>query len=176
MSSERDAVFDLERHLGAEMVPEVLADPGEMTNHGYAKLLQLVLGANTREHQQMRRSDRPGAQYYPVGLDVENLPTACGFDAGDLAVLDHNFPNEHFPPHRQIQIMAHRIEMRHRSAHPDAVQIIRRRHAEAGRVQPILVARRAEPRLQTGRMESLLYRRPRTGLTAPDGHRSVRAM
>ena len=63
------------------MVPEVLANAREMTNDGYAKLLQLVLGANAREHQQMRRSDRPGAQYYPVGLEVENLPTAFGFDA-----------------------------------------------------------------------------------------------
>jgi hypothetical protein len=31
---------------GAEMVPEVLADAGEMTNDGYAKLLQLVLRAD----------------------------------------------------------------------------------------------------------------------------------
>jgi hypothetical protein len=46
LSGEGDAVFDLERHLGAEMVPEVLADAGEMTNDGYAKLLQLVLRAD----------------------------------------------------------------------------------------------------------------------------------
>src|SRR5690349_11164917 len=166
MRSERDAVFDLEHHLRAEMIPEVLADPGEMTNHGYAKLLQLVLGANAREHQQMRRSDRSGAQHYPIGLDVENLPTTFGFDADDLAILDRNFPDQHFPSHRQIQIMAHRIEMRHRSAHSDTVQIIRRRHTEAGRVQPILIARRAEPHFQAGRMEGLLYRGPRTRLTA----------
>src|SRR6201981_680192 len=143
MSSERDAVFDLERHLGAEVVREVLADPGEMMNHGYAKLLQLVPGADAREHQEMRRSDRPGAQLYAVWLDVENLATACRLDADALAILDRNLPDEHLSPHRQIQIMAHRIEMRHRSAHSDAVQIVRRRHTEARRGQPILIARRA---------------------------------
>src|SRR5271163_4269373 len=91
MSGKGDAVFDLERHLGAEVVPEVLADAREMTNNGYAKLLQLVLGANAREHQQVGRSDRSGAQDYPVSLEVENLPAAFGFDADGPAVLDTTF-------------------------------------------------------------------------------------
>src|SRR6202040_1815333 len=162
MSGEGDAVFDLEGHLRAEVVPEVLADAREMTNGGYARLLQLVLGADAREHQQMGRPDRPGAQHYPVGLDVENLSTAFGFDARGRAILDHNFSDEYLAPHRQIQIMAHRTEMRHRGAHSYAAEVIRWRHAEAGGVQPVLIVCRAEPRLQTGSMESLLDRRPRT--------------
>jgi hypothetical protein len=134
MSSEGDAVFDLEGHLRADVVTEVLADAQKMTNGGYAKLLQLVLGADPRKHQQMGRPDRPGAQHYPVGLDVENLPAAFGLGADGLAVLDHNFPDEYPAPHRQVQIRAHRIEMRQRSAHSNAIQIIRRCHTNPGGV------------------------------------------
>src|SRR5205814_9885228 len=48
--------------------------------------------------------------------------------------------------------------------------------AKAGGVQPSLVICDAVRRLHTGAVESLLEGRPRTCLTAPDGHRSVRAM
>src|SRR6266852_8686441 len=54
MSSEGDAVFDLEGHLGAEVVHKVLADTGEMTKRLYPELLQLVLRADAREHEQVR--------------------------------------------------------------------------------------------------------------------------
>ena len=118
MRGEGDAVFDLEGHLGAEVVHQVLADAGEMTNRWYPELPQLVLGADAREHQQMGRSDRPGAQHHPVGFDPEHLPAAFGFHADGLAVLDHDLADEHPAPHRQVQMVAHRTEMRHRSAHP----------------------------------------------------------
>jgi hypothetical protein len=47
---EGDAVFDLEVQLGAEVVPEILADAGEMLHRGDPKGLQLVRGADAREH------------------------------------------------------------------------------------------------------------------------------
>src|SRR5262245_185253 len=43
ISCEGDAVFDLEGQLSAEVVPEVLADAGEMMHRGYPKVLQVVL-------------------------------------------------------------------------------------------------------------------------------------
>ena len=124
----------------------------------------------------MRRSDRAGAQHHPAGFDPEHLAAAFGFDADRLAVLDQDLADEHPAPHRQVQMMAHRIEVRHRGAHPDAVDVVRRRHAEAGRVQAVLIVGGAEPRLQAGGMKRLLDGRPRAGLTAPDRHRPVRAM
>jgi len=39
---EGDAVFDLEGHLGAEVIPQVLSDARELTHDGYPKWLQLV--------------------------------------------------------------------------------------------------------------------------------------
>jgi hypothetical protein len=71
-SSEGDAFFDLEGHLGAEVIPEVLSDAGEMMNRGYPTWLQLVLGADAREHEQVGRFDRPGAQHNTVCFDGEN--------------------------------------------------------------------------------------------------------
>ena len=82
--SERDAVFDLESHLGAEVVHEVLSDAGELVHEGYPKLLQMALGANAREHEQVGRSDGPGAQHHTVGFDSEDLPSAFGFHADGL--------------------------------------------------------------------------------------------
>ena len=162
MRLERDAVLDLEGRLGAEVVPKVLADAREMTNHGYPELPQLVLGADAREHQQLGRSDRPGAQHHAARLDVEYLSSAFGFDADGLAILDQDLPDEHPAPHRQVQMVAHRIEMRHGRAHSHAVDIVRGRHTEAGGMQAVLVVRGAEPRLHTGRMEGLLDGRPGT--------------
>ena len=74
----------------------------------------------------MGRSDRPGAQHHPAGFDVENLAAAFGFDADGLAIPDQDLPDEHSAPHRQVQVVAHRIEMRHRRAHPHAIDVIRR--------------------------------------------------
>ena len=80
-SREGDAFFDFEGNLGAEVVPEVLSYSGEMMNRGYPKWLKLVLGADSREHEQVGRFDRPGAQHHPVGFDGEHLPPAFGFHA-----------------------------------------------------------------------------------------------
>jgi len=43
--------------------------------------LPWVLGANTRQHEQLWRADRPGAQHHPVGCNREHLAAAFGFHA-----------------------------------------------------------------------------------------------
>src|SRR5580704_11844940 len=107
MCSQGDAVFDLEGRLCAEVVHQVLADARKMTNHGYPELLQVVFRADAGEHQQVRRSDRAGAQHHPVGFHTEHLAAAFGFHADGLAILDHDLPDEHPAAHRQVQMMAH---------------------------------------------------------------------
>jgi hypothetical protein len=161
-SREGDAVFDLEGHLGAEVVHEVLSDAGELTNRGYPEVLQVVLGANAREHEQVGRSDRPGAQHHPVGFDGEHLAPAFGFHADGLSILDHDLPDEHPAPHRQVQAVAHRLKMRDRRAHAHPIQVVRGSHAHASGVWAIRILRGAEPRLHTGGMEGLLEVRPGT--------------
>src|SRR5712691_13359079 len=173
---EGDAVFDLESHLGAEMIPEVLSYTRELMNDGYPKWLQLVFGADTREHEQLGRSDGPSAQHHTVGFDGEHLAPAFGFHADGPYILEHHLPDEHPAPHRQVQTVTHRLEMRDRRAHAHAVQVVRGRHAKASGVLAIRIRRGAEPRLHTGGMEGLLDGRPGPGLTAPDGQGSVRAM
>ena len=93
---------------------------------------------------------------------VKHLPTALGFHTHGLAILDHDLPDKHPAPHRQIQIVAHRIEMRESHAHAHPVQVIRGRHAQAGGVRAIRVLRGAKPRLHTGGMEGRLEVRPGT--------------
>src|SRR6516225_10621242 len=66
--------------------------------------------------------------------------------------------------------------MAHGRAHPHAIEVIRRCHAQTGGMQAILVVGGAEPRLYTGRVECLLDRRRGTRLTAPDRNRSVRTV
>src|ERR1700730_10453467 len=168
MGSEGDAVLDLEGHLGAEVVHQVLADAGKMTNHRYAKLLQLVRRADARQHQQVRRSDRPGAQHHLIGLDAEHLAAAFGFDAHGPAVFDHDPTDEYSAPYRQVQMVADRIEVRHRRAHPDPVGVVRGGQPETRRVQAVLVVRGAETGPDTGRVESLLDRWQGARLAAPD--------
>src|SRR4029077_19914562 len=124
VASESDAVFDLECRLGAEVVHQVVADARKGTNHGYPELLQVVLGADAREHQQVRRSDSPGAQHHLVGFDAEYLSSAFGFHADGLTILDQDLPDEDPAPHRQVQMMADWTQMPHSGAHPHPVQVI----------------------------------------------------
>ena len=176
ISSERNAVFDLKGHLGAEVVHQVLADTRKMMNRLYPRLPQVVLGADAREHQQLGRSDRPRGQHHPVGIDLEHCPRAFGFDADGPAILDNDLADKYPTAHRQVQIVAHRVEMRQSGAHSDTFNIIRRCHTEAGGMQSVLVIRGAEPGLQTGSMKGLLDGGPGTRLTASDRHRPVGAM
>ena len=59
-------------------------------------------------------------------------------------------------PNGEIETVAHRIEVGHGSAHSHAVQVVRRRYADTGRVGAIRILCRAEPLLQTGRAEGVL--------------------
>src|SRR5262249_17699625 len=155
---------------------EVLADAGEITHDGYAKLLQLVRGADAREHEQVGRFDRPGAQHHPVGFDGEHLTPAFSFHTDGLAILDHDLPDEHPAPHRQVPIVAPGRERGDRYPTGQAVWVFGGRPPQAGGVEPIGILWGADPRLYTGGMEGLLDGRPGTGLPAPDGQGAVRAM
>jgi hypothetical protein len=83
-TSEGCSVFNLESNLGAEVVPQVLSYSGELMNHGYPKLLKLVPGPDSRQHEQVGRFDGAGAQHNPVCLHAENLTAAFGFHANYL--------------------------------------------------------------------------------------------
>jgi len=73
---------------------------------------------DTGEHQQMRRSDRPGAQHDPVGVQV-GAPRGPGARHADgAAVAD---PDRHRPgagQQRQVRPLQRRLQ--HRAAGPDA--------------------------------------------------------
>jgi len=176
MGREDAAVFDLEGNLGAEVIPQILADAGALAHDGNVQLLQLVLGANARQHEQLRRADRPGAQHHPVGGNREHLAAAFGFHADGSGPLKQDLPDVHPAPHRQVQPVAHRHEIRQRCAHAHAIDIVRRRHPQAGGVLAIGILRDAKARLPTGGMEGLLKSRPGPGLPATDGHGTVRTM
>ena len=56
----------------ALVVPEVLADAGEIEHCGIPRAAVGPRG-RCREHEQVGRFDRPGAQHHPVGCDGENF-------------------------------------------------------------------------------------------------------
>ena len=55
-----DAVFHLVVDVGAQVVPQALPHAGRFLQHRNAELLQLVPGADARQHQQLGRPDGPG--------------------------------------------------------------------------------------------------------------------
>jgi hypothetical protein len=67
-----------------------------------------IIWAKIIDMNDVSHSDRPGAQHDPAGFNVEHLPPALGFNADGLAILDHDFPDEHAAPYRQVQMLAHR--------------------------------------------------------------------
>ena len=74
------------------MVKQVLSHSGKVMNERYAKLLKLVFGADSRQHQQVGGLDSPGAQHNPLCFNVENLASAFDFDTDGLQVLDQYLP------------------------------------------------------------------------------------
>ena len=53
-------------------------------NERYPKLLKLVIGADSRQHEQVGRLDSPSAQHNPVCFNVENLASAFYFHTDGL--------------------------------------------------------------------------------------------
>ena len=147
-----------------------------MAERADAELAKVILGTNARKHQQVRRTDRAGAQHHPAGVDAEQLAAAFGFDADGAAVLDHDPADEDAAAHGQVQVMANRVEKRHRGADPDTIDVVRRRDAEAGGMQAVLVVGLAESGLDAGGVEGLLDRRQWARPTASDRHRPIRAV
>ena len=72
------------------------------------------------------------------------------------------------PPHRQVQIVAHRLEMRERHAHAHAVQVVRGRHAKARGVGAIRIRRGANPAC-TQAVWKACWMAGQGPLPAPDG-------
>ena len=67
--SEGNTVLDLECGVGAEMVPQALAYPGQFLDQGNSKPLQIILGADSRQHEQLGGPDSARAQDNAVGLE-----------------------------------------------------------------------------------------------------------
>ena len=79
-----------QHHVG--VVVQVLAHARQIVHHGNAVLLQLRARANAREHQQLGRQQRPGAeQHFARGAHFLQLPTLAVLHAHRTAAL-HQHP------------------------------------------------------------------------------------
>ena len=143
--------------MGAQVVPQALSHAGELMDLVYAILLKLFHGSDARQHEQMRRFYGTGAQHHAVGFDVENFAAAFGFYPNGFPVFDQYLPYGNAASHGEIETVPHRVEIGHSGAHPDAVYVVRRRHADAGRVGAIGVVRGTEPVFQASCVKRLLY-------------------
>tara|TARA_B100000446_G_scaffold182990_1_gene202363 strand:+ start:785 stop:1060 length:276 start_codon:yes stop_codon:yes gene_type:complete len=89
------------------MVKEVLPHSGKIMNLGYSESLELVLGTDTRQHEQMGRLDSPGAQHNTVRFNVEDLAAALYFHAYGILTLKQDLPDQHPAPHCKVETVAH---------------------------------------------------------------------
>ena len=71
-----DVIFDAEGDVAHGVVEEVLADAGRFVQHRDTELVELIAGAYSREHQNVGRFQRAGAEDDLVGLDGEYLAAA----------------------------------------------------------------------------------------------------
>ena len=154
--SQGHSVLDFICNLGAQVVEQVLSHSGKLMNEGYAKLLKLVFGANSRQHQQVGRFDSPGAQHNPLRFNIENLAAAFHLDTDGLQVLEQYLPDENPSPHRQVKMVAHGIQVSNSGAHSPTVQVVRGPHPNARGVRAIGIFHCPVTRCQTGGVEGLL--------------------
>ena len=89
----------------AEMILKILADAGGIDDRRHAHRLQMIGGTNARQHQDLRRVERP-ARYddLAAGVNARDERILDVFDAGRALVLDDDL--EHVGPGFYRQVLA----------------------------------------------------------------------
>ena len=159
------------------MVPEVLPDSRSLVQNGDAKILQLVLWAHARQHQDVWRLERPGRQNDLVGLDDERLSAALGLNSDGLVPIEHDAPDEDVAPDGEVQAVSRRAEVSKGGAHPHAVHVVHGHQGQSEVVRAIHVRSSRVAGFQAGSMKHGLDLRPVASVVpARDGQGAFRAV
>ena len=170
------AVLHLVVDVHAQVVEQALPDPWHIPDDRNPHLFQVVLRADARQHQQLGRPQRPGAEHNLPGLDGEDLPAALRLDAHGLAVVEEYPAHIHLSPHGQVEAMPYLAEVGDRGADPDAAQVVRRGYAHTHGVGPVGILNLRVPLPHARFPECPLDGRLGAGLAAPDRHRPFRSV
>ena len=169
-------VLDLEGNVAHGMVEQVLAHAGQFLDDRYAELLKLVARAHSRQHQEVGRFQRAGAQHNLIGLDVEYLAAAFGLHAGDASAIEQDPSDEDVALDGEVEAVAHGIQVGDRRAHANAGLVVHGNRADARRVGAVEVGVGGVAAFEGGGVEGFLNVGPRLVLAADDGDGTVAAV
>ena len=143
------------------MVAEVLADAGEVVHDGDADGLQLLSVADAGEHEDVWRADCSCAEDNLVGLDLEALAAALGFNAygaffAQPVACKEDALHGAVGSDGEVEAMARRVDVAERGAPADAVGVVEGVGADAGGVGVVVVGVGGEARVEAGVVEGYL--------------------
>ena len=142
------------------MVPHALPHPGQVVDHRYAELPEVAGRTHAGEHENVRRADGAAAEDDLIALHLEDLAAAFELDAGGpVAFKDHP---EHgaVGPYGQVEPVPRQVQVAEGRAQADAVGVVQRHWADAGRVGMVQIGSVWKARLRRGSIESLLIGPP----------------
>jgi hypothetical protein len=92
------------------MILQMRAHAGQIVQHLDALFAQMRRRADPRQHQQLRRVDRPAAQHHLApGLKHAPLPRLLDLEAAGPAPVEQDAPRQRVGQHRQIGAFEHRM-------------------------------------------------------------------
>ena len=170
----RMGAFVQQKHRG--VIAQVLPHAGQMPRERYAHLRQMLLRANTRQHQQLWRIYRAAAQHDFAGVHAKYLAAALHLYADRVAALKQNPPRERVRPDGQVEPVARHSQVGQRRAHPDAVYAVERVVAHAGGFGVVHIFGERKARRLRCLQERARYRQELVRAVAPHGDGAVRAV
>ena len=121
------------------MVAQVLSNTWSVVDDLDSEIAQGRSGSDSRQHEDMWRSDRPGTQDYLLALGDELLAAALHLDSGCTVAVEDDSMGGAIRTYRQVQPMPRHGEVPDVRAPADAVGIVERYRSDAGEVGVVMV-------------------------------------
>ena len=158
------------------MITKIAPDSREVLYNGYVQLPELVPGPNTRQSQDMRRTDSTGTEDYLIAIDGKLLTTAdCAQSYRSMAFEDDP-EDKAVGSDGQTLSIARWVEVAHCRTHTHAAVDVEGEGPYARGVRSIVVRAIGEPGVSTCPIEGVLLGPPFIGPIPATAYGAIRTM
>ena len=140
------------------------------------RLPELIGGANAGQHEQLGRSDCPGAQDDLFAFDDEQPAVAINFHAGSAVAVESDAMRQDIGPDGKVEAMAAGVQVGDGGTHAYAAGVVQRYSADAGGIGMVHILVFREAGVTACLIECRLQRQPGLSRVPPNRDGAVAAM